>query len=154
MRVERRAPLWRALAAFAVCAVLSAAAPDARAAIDSETVDTFITRLWPEAKSRGVSRETFERAFDDFKPDPSLGQLNAKQPEFERPLGAYVAERVTATRIEAGRRKAQEHASCCNRSKAASVSTARSCSRSGAWNRPTARARAIARLCDRSPRLR
>ena len=61
-------------------------------------------------RKRAAYRETFERAFDDFKPDPSLGTLNAKQPEFEKPVGTYIAERVTLSRIETGRRKAAENA--------------------------------------------
>lgn len=111
MRAEARTMLCRAIAAILLGVVALALVPGAHAAIDGETIESFLIRLWPEAKARGVTRDTFDRAFEDFKPDPSLGQLNAKQPEFERPLGAYVQERVTATRIEAGRKKAVEHAS-------------------------------------------
>lgn len=110
MRVERSAVLWRTVVALALGVIVLVAAQGAHAAVDVETVESFIAKLWPEAKARGVTRDTFDRAFAEFKPDPALGKLNAKQPEFERPLGAYVEERVTATRIEAGRRKAGEHA--------------------------------------------
>ena len=110
MRDKGIARVRRTIAAVVLGVVALVSAHDARAAVDGETVESFIVRLWPEAKARGVTRDTFDRAFADFKPDPSLGKLNAKQPEFERPFGAYVEERVTATRIEAGRRKAQEHA--------------------------------------------
>lgn len=108
MHAEGIARPWRVLAALVLGVSVLMSAPHAKAAVDGETVASFIARLWPEAKARGVTREMFDRAFSEFSPDPTLGKLNAKQPEFERPLGAYVEERVTASRIETGRKKAIE----------------------------------------------
>lgn len=108
MHAEGIARPWRVLAALVLGVSVLMSAPHAKAAVDGETVASFISRLWPEAKARGVTREMFDRAFSEFSPDPTLGKLNAKQPEFERPLGAYVEERVTASRIETGRKKAIE----------------------------------------------
>lgn len=110
MRAKKATRMRAFFAALAVCAVASLAPPSAHAAIDGQTVESFVSGLWPEAKARGVTRATFDRAFSGFTLDPSLGKLNSKQPEFERPLGAYVDERVSVTRIDAGRRKAQENA--------------------------------------------
>ena len=45
----------------------------------------------------------FEAAFAAVTPDPSLVPLTRQQPEFAKPIGAYLAAQVTAARIAAGR---------------------------------------------------
>lgn len=64
----------------------------------------FVNDLWPMAKSRGVSRETFDRAFADVTPDPQVIELTQKQAEFQKPIWAYVESAVTANRLERGGR--------------------------------------------------
>lgn len=66
----------------------------------------FISDLWPLAKARGVSRETFDRAFADVTPDPQVIELTQKQAEFQKPIWAYVESAVTANRLERGGRLA------------------------------------------------
>jgi membrane-bound lytic murein transglycosylase B len=68
----------------------------------------FIQSLWPQAKARGVSRETFDRAFKDVTEDESVLALTHKQPEVVKTLAQYLAGAVSDTRIETGRTKAQE----------------------------------------------
>lgn len=62
----------------------------------------FLDRFWPEASQHGISRETFDAAFEALQPDPSLGALIRRQPEFAKPIGAYLASQVTPGRIAAG----------------------------------------------------
>lgn len=110
MRAEILIAMRRVLVAGVLGLAVLLYGAAAQAAFDGENVESFLAGLWPEARARGVTRPVFDRAFADFKPDASLGKLNAKQPEFERPFGTYVEERVSAMRIEAGRKKALEHA--------------------------------------------
>lgn len=66
----------------------------------------FVNDLWPMAKSRGVSRATFDLAFADIAPDPQVIELTQKQAEFQKPIWAYVEGAVTANRLERGGRLA------------------------------------------------
>lgn len=66
----------------------------------------FVSELWPIAKARGVSRETFDLAFADVTPDPQVIELTQKQAEFQKPIWAYVEGAVTANRLERGGRLA------------------------------------------------
>lgn len=66
----------------------------------------FVNELWPMAKSRGVSRGTFDRAFADVSPDLHVIELTRKQAEFQKPIWTYVESAVTANRLERGGRLA------------------------------------------------
>ena len=46
----------------------------------------FIESLWPEARSRGISRATFDAALGKITLDPSIGKTSARQAEFVRPI--------------------------------------------------------------------
>ena len=62
----------------------------------------FVDGLWSDAGQRGISRETFDAAFAGMTPDPSLSALIRHQPEFAKPIGAYLASQVTPGRVSAG----------------------------------------------------
>jgi membrane-bound lytic murein transglycosylase B len=66
---------------------------------------TFVASLWPEAKARGVSRATFDAAFKGVEPDPQVIAATQHQPEYIRPVGAYVASLVSEGRIAAGKKR-------------------------------------------------
>ncbi len=59
--------------------------------------------LWPQAQTRGISQEIFNRELSDIEPDMSLMRLMTSQPEFEKPLWSYVDDLVNPTRIAKGR---------------------------------------------------
>jgi lytic murein transglycosylase len=69
----------------------------------------FIASLWPRAREKGVSAKTFGLAFTGVTPDPSLRLMEKSQPEFERPLSAYLAEAVSIARFARGRAELQKH---------------------------------------------
>ena len=62
----------------------------------------FIASLWPRAQARGVSRATFDAAFAGVTPDPAVAANASRQPEFDKPLQAYVEAAVTAPRLRQG----------------------------------------------------
>ena len=80
------------------------AAPPAIAPAPPRRADfsRFIASLWPLAQARGVSRATFEAAFAGVTPDPAVAANASRQPEFDKPLHAYVAAAVTASRLRQG----------------------------------------------------
>jgi membrane-bound lytic murein transglycosylase B len=76
---------------------------------DEAAFHAFLETLWPQAAARGVSRDTFDRAFAGVTEDPSAPSAIGKQPEFERLLSAYFSEAVSAARIARGQALEQQH---------------------------------------------
>ncbi|QRG09166.1 lytic murein transglycosylase [Xanthobacter dioxanivorans] len=62
-----------------------------------------IAALWPLAQSKGVSRRTFERYTARLEPQMKIMDFMDSQPEFSKPIGAYVNMLVTDWRIKKGR---------------------------------------------------
>jgi peptidoglycan lytic transglycosylase B len=65
--------------------------------------------LWPSAKSAGISRATFDRAFKDFTIDPEVIELANYQPEYVKPIGEYLDRAVSDKRVEVGKQKLAEY---------------------------------------------
>lgn len=84
-----------------------------------ESFEAFVAGLWPDAQALGVSRETFDAAFRNLRPDLTLPDLvlpgrEQKQPrgqaEFTKPPQTYI-NRTQLTRLAAAGRALQgEHA--------------------------------------------
>jgi membrane-bound lytic murein transglycosylase B len=68
----------------------------------------FVEGLWPEARSAGVSRATFDEAFRGVAPDPKIVALTRKQSEFVRPIWDYINGAISANRLERGRQLAAQ----------------------------------------------
>jgi membrane-bound lytic murein transglycosylase B len=62
---------------------------------------------WPLAAAKGVERGIFDAAFEGLSPDPSLQALAQQQPEFSRPIQAYVATALAPQRIRRGQEAAR-----------------------------------------------
>ena len=97
----------RALA-LAACLGLAAPAEPARAAEPSPALAAaefraFLDAFRPEAERAGVPQALFEATFAGMTPDPTVLRLTRAQPEFAKPIGAYLAVQVTAARVAAGR---------------------------------------------------
>lgn len=58
----------------------------------------FVEELWPRARDAGVSRSTFDGVLVTLTLDASLAGIGSKQPEFERPLKAYLASAASPAR--------------------------------------------------------
>ena len=70
----------------------------------------FIASLWPMADALGVSRATFDRAFDGVAFDPAVVAETTRQVEFAVPISAYIGAVVSPDRIARGVAKADEAA--------------------------------------------
>lgn len=105
--------LVAALAAALTIAVGALAAPEPRSRPPDGTAGTqsdfgaFIEALRPDARSRGVSDSTFDRAFRDVAlPDPAILARTKAQGEFGRPVWDYLVSAVSPGRIARGRAEA------------------------------------------------
>ena len=65
-------------------------------------IGPFVASLWPEAERQGIPRSLFEATFAGITPDPSVYAMTGRQPEFVKPIGAYLAAQVTPSRVAAG----------------------------------------------------
>jgi membrane-bound lytic murein transglycosylase B len=72
--------------------------------------DRWIAELRPEATRAGVSPATFDRALGRIGLTEDSIRRESAQPEFTRPIWAYMDSAVSDTRIENGRRALAEHA--------------------------------------------
>jgi membrane-bound lytic murein transglycosylase B len=106
-------PLGRVLAlVLAIGLVPPAYAPPAMAqpSVGQGDFGRFVEALWPDARARGVSRATFEEAFQGVTPDPKIVALTTKQSEFVRPIWEYINGAISAQRLERGREVAARYA--------------------------------------------
>jgi lytic murein transglycosylase len=110
---------WRRgllLTMLSVLACLLAAPSRTLAAPVEEGYRRFLAELWPEAERLGISRATFERAFEGVEPDRSLpdlvlpGQEVKGQPEFTRTPAQYLDGDYLGRLSEQGRVLLKQHA--------------------------------------------
>ena len=87
-----------ALIVSALPAVAAAASPQA-----------CVEGLWPTAKGAGITRATFDRAFQGFTPDPEVVEAANFQPEYVKPIGEYIDRAVSDKRVEIGKQKLAEY---------------------------------------------
>ena len=85
------------------------AAPALIGRAEAATFAGFVETLWPAASGAGVSRATFNRAFQGVEPNPRVIELSQRQPEFRRTLGDYVDVRTSNKRTTNGRAGIAEH---------------------------------------------
>ncbi len=107
-RADRRLPAVLFLFT-AVLALLAGALPAATAA-EGDGLPAFLSRLWPEAHARGISRATYDAAFAGVTSDPSVLARTHGQAEFRKTLGEYLASAVSDKRVDNGRGKYGEWA--------------------------------------------
>ena len=68
-----------------------------------------------QALARGIAAGLFDRAFAGVGVNATVLERDAYQPEFVRPIWAYLDSAVSPTRIETGRAKARAHRGVLNR---------------------------------------
>ncbi|MER9561288.1 lytic murein transglycosylase [Mesorhizobium sp. M0571] len=118
---ERRARTLACLSFLAALLGLILATPAPAAKIDDQFRAWLGNDLWPEAKANGISKKTFDAAFDGIKPNlklPDLVLLGEKattprkqhQAEFGSP-GAYFAEKIVRAVTTGGRTREAANAS-------------------------------------------
>ncbi len=103
--------LLRKLSTLALALILGCAAARAQPQADAdESFASFLQQLWPDAKAQGITRATFDTAFAGVTPDPRVIAATKRQPEYGKPVGAYIASLVSPANIAVGKRKAAEWA--------------------------------------------
>jgi len=74
-------------------------------------VAAFLDALRADAQRRGITQATFAAALADFAPDPRIIAATHKEPEYGKPVGAYVDSIVSRSQIAAGAAQAARQAS-------------------------------------------
>jgi lytic murein transglycosylase len=98
-----RTKSWRGLSILAVlivCALTSAAR--------AENFDAFLAALRADAAKQGISSATFDAAFAGVAADPRVIAAMRREPEYGKPMGAYLASLVSPDRIATGQRRAAQ----------------------------------------------
>ena len=72
----------------------------------ADWVEAFRAR----ARAKGISDATYNRAMGSLKPDLSVYELDAYQPEFQEEVWQYLNRRVSDWRIITGKERAKENA--------------------------------------------
>ena len=68
----------------------------------------FLEQLWSDAQKQGITRKTFDLAFNGITLDPRVMPITKRQPEYGKPAGAYVNSIASPGRAKEGMRKAAE----------------------------------------------
>ena len=82
----------------------------APARAQEQSFAAFEAALWPDAQAKGVTRATFDLALKGVTPDQRVIAATKRQPEYGKPVGAYVNDLASRGRIANGQRKAKEWA--------------------------------------------
>jgi lytic murein transglycosylase len=69
----------------------------------TKTFDTFLAELRAEAVQKGIRAETVDRAFAAIHYNPEIVDKETVQPEFVRPIWAYLDSAVSEERVATGR---------------------------------------------------
>lgn len=72
--------------------------------------DGFLEQMRAAALAEGITAQTFDRVAGGLKPDPRILDRNANQPEFSRPVWAYLDSAVSARRIRDAKAMLTAHA--------------------------------------------
>ena len=72
-----------------------------------ETFSHFIQEVKLEAKKKGIA-EKYVNVLDGLTPDPEVLRLAARQPEFVKPIWAYLLQMITPERLALGRAQLAE----------------------------------------------
>jgi membrane-bound lytic murein transglycosylase B len=70
----------------------------------------FVRDLWPDAQAKGVTRATFDLAMQGVTPNDKVIAATKRQPEYGKPVGAYINDIVSLGRIKRGGNEAQRWA--------------------------------------------
>ncbi len=103
------AAMFTMFAGAAPCAAEGASA--AAAATEASAFNTWRDQFRARALKAGIPHSFFEKALGDVRPDPTVHEKDADQPEFTRPIWDYLDGALSDTRIKNGRKMLQRHTS-------------------------------------------
>lgn len=81
------------------------AAPPTQADAETQAFDAWLADFRPRALAAGLSPALLDRELSGLTPDPRVISLDGRQPEFSKPVGAYIAGVISDDRIAIGRVK-------------------------------------------------
>jgi lytic murein transglycosylase len=84
------------------------AAPARAQQMPAKSYTVFVEELWPDAKAKGITRATFDLAFNGLTADERVIKAIKRQPEYGRPFGDYVNAVANPRRIATGKRKLEQ----------------------------------------------
>lgn len=84
------------------------AAPPTPADAETLAFDAWLSDFKPRAIAAGVSPQVFDRELSGVTPNPRVISLDSRQPEFSKPVGAYIAGVISDDRIAIGRAKREQ----------------------------------------------
>lgn len=93
---------------------MAAPAPAPAAPVTPPTVsgdqvfDAWAADFYPRAVQAGIRPEVLQREMAGLTPDPRVASLDARQPEFSKPLSDYIKATVTDGRVAIGERRLAE----------------------------------------------
>ncbi len=90
--------------------VLALVGAPAQAQEPNQSFATFVTELWPDAQAKGIARANFDLAMNGVTPDQRVIAATKRQPEYGKPVGAYINDAVSGGRVKRGQAKGQEWA--------------------------------------------
>lgn len=98
---------------LSACAVSASPDPVADIAPAQEQADfaTCVVTLQQKAKAAGISQQIIDTTVANLKYVPRVIELDNQQPEFTTTFGDYFDKRVTAWRVEQGKKMLAEHKS-------------------------------------------
>lgn len=70
--------------------------------------DTWLADFRVRALAAGLSPQLLDRELSGVTPDPKVISLDSRQPEFSKPVGAYINGVISDDRVAVGRRKRDE----------------------------------------------
>ncbi len=75
----------------------------------AQSFSDWVEKFWPTAKSAGITRATYDRAFKGMTPDPKVLEAANFQPEYVKPVGEYVDRVVSDKRVAMGKQMLEEN---------------------------------------------
>lgn len=84
------------------------AAPPTPVDAETQAFDAWLSDFRPRAIAAGVSPQVFDRELSGVTPNPRVISLDSRQPEFSKPVGAYIAGVISDDRIAIGRAKREQ----------------------------------------------
>ena len=95
---------------FTLASLTPAAAQETTGTSAPANFDAFKVQLWPQAQAKGITRATFDLAFRGITPDSRVLAVLKREPEYGKPIGAYVDSIASPSRVETGKQKAEQWA--------------------------------------------
>jgi membrane-bound lytic murein transglycosylase B len=88
----------------------TAAAPAPDFEMPQQNFSEWLMRFRQESLAQGISDATFDAAFAGVTPDPTVIAADRSQPEFTRPVWAYLDGALSSQRVAKGQQLLRQHA--------------------------------------------